>query len=444
MSSITHSVVSAFNLLDPNTRVDETIENNETTETETTVLNSVSDDPPSKQTISNTSTTPNTVHFTDATIETARQRAASRNEQKFWEKTKGNRQKEVLTFVTNEFAESHLQQETHQEIILTAMAILKISNSIEQKQRTQRKFEDALLNNPDLPFIPRSASQFTLAASTPIMGTKKIKERSLRMDLLRNNYNKEISAASQDVGAWKLENLFYSRTNVIISQGLTLAKALTLEFAYNNSQLFGEADHIKELPALIMFDIILTHITPEFKKYLNCHNLGFEVEIQNEIKDQLDFTDGNFDFKRISNLINWSGNEATKIARQKVKTELQNIFDIITFKAWNYIINMQKQTMRLIELKSSFEKNKIMKATRETDKILNKEKAVSQRTLEDLVTNTVDSKFKKFNRKNQKNYQGGARTQTPRPSQTGHSNKRIPRIAVQQSNKPPTEEIEIS
>ena len=47
-----------------------------------------------------------------------------------------------------------------------------MSNNIEQKQRSQQKFEDAIRDDPDLPFIPRSATRFELASSDDILGTQ--------------------------------------------------------------------------------------------------------------------------------------------------------------------------------------------------------------------------------------------------------------------------------
>ena len=122
---------------------------------------------------------------------TAKFKILNRANQKLYEKTKGNRHEEVKKFVTNAFAESHLQQIIKDELVKIAVSQVKINNIIGQNQRVLKKFEDAIIANPDLPFIPNSASNLTLTASESVRAANKFEEISLQVEEAKQIFNKK-------------------------------------------------------------------------------------------------------------------------------------------------------------------------------------------------------------------------------------------------------------
>ena len=262
------------------------------------------------------------------------------------------------------------------------------------------------------------------------MGKDKFKELSLRMDLLQKNYNNEINTAAFTVGNWELEHLFFTRTRMLIKKGITLAKALTLEYAYSHPEM-EETELIKELPNITICDVFLTHITESLDNYLNSHDLGLEVEIQKELKQQFPNITY-FDFRRIGSKMNLASKEIQQ-ARLDIRQTLNEAIENVSVNSWNKVLTLQRQRMRLIELKGCFQKSKITNVTEATEKILRKEQPETQKVIHDLIVNTVDQKLKKKARSHSKKWKGGAKNQTLKPPHQGV--KKTTSTAVQQTKK---------
>ena len=358
---------------------------------------------------------------TNTSSETARKKAFIRHEQKFFEKTRGNRHEETKLFITQKFVASHLQQDIISEIISTSLSVLKMSNNIEQKQRTQQKFEDAIRDDPDLPFIPRSATRFELACSDDILGTQEFIDIRQRVENLTRNFNNEISKAAQQVGSLELINLFHKRTKLIIKMGLTLAHALTIEYAYRtqggqNKRLNGT------LPAIALYHTLCTQRKAKLQTFLHSTNQNLKSMIQEETKENIALGQNeNFNIDLVLQSDFYCTDEGTE-AINDISEVLTMIIDAITFEAWDNVILKHQERMREVEIKSCFQKLKIANATKATEQALKEEKPVSQQVLQDLVDSIIESTLKHKTKQLRKKFRAEPKTKLCSPQKMVRKN----------------------
>ena len=342
---------------------------------------------------------------------TALAKIKDRKEQKIWEKTRGDRKKETELFVKEKLAESHLEKIIKDELLDLAIQILKTNNLLENKQRNLLKFEKAKNINPDLPFIPKSASNFQLNSSDAIKGTKKFDELQQHCKLVTEKYNKEISNLCYQVGLLEKQALVTNRTTTLLKKGLTLSYAMQIHCIHKYQLHTPEKP--KKTAALALLGCILS--SDELLDFVATSEENLRVMIEYNFQN----FHGNLDLKSFQRQMC----ENDKKIIQAVIHELTECLCLVTVHTWKHLILKQDERRRQMEMMVSMEELKVNSATEATEKLLEKEENVSHRVLTDLINTKIEEKLKhekkKIKNQIQKNSLGERKNHPFKAQKTG-------------------------
>ena len=319
--------------------------------------------------------------------------------------------------------ESHLQK-IKEESISLAIQILKISNNIEAKTRTLDKFEKALEIDPNLPFIPNSASNFKLAASESVQGTEEYTQLSNQVEAARQIFNKVISNAAYQVGKWEREALFGKRVELIVEKGLTLSYAVEIQHMGNSPRL-NWPDHPKKCAAAALLQVLTNQYTnKELYKYLHGSNKDHNSVNEKMIKlVENDFKRrGEGEFNAAKMVGAFTPNDDLTII--KVKGKIEDIINIVSYQAWNHIEENQQKRIMECNINSLISEQAIASVTRATNELLLEEKAVSHKVLDELIDSKVNDKLKNKLKDVRKNSLGARKSPARKPSKSGKTENR--------------------
>ena len=288
---------------------------------------------------------------------------------------------------------------------------LKINNLIENKERNLKKFIKAKENNPDLPFIPKSASSFTLNGTDAAKGSKDFELLQLKYSKLTETYNKKISELCFEVGLLEKKALVENRTTSFLKKGLTLSYAMQIFSAHEH----GLKDPVqpKKVAAYTLFGTILGSIKlMEFVK-LSQNDLCKSIEDE---------------FKTYHGLLNLRNLDSTicdndKRVAHEVIRQLTEPLCLVTVNTWKHLLKNQEERRRKLEMLIGIQELKLNSATEATEKLLDEEQKVSHKVLSDLINAKVEEKLKlkkkRMRRQSQKNSLGEGKTQPSKPKKTG-------------------------
>lgn len=310
----------------------------------------------------------------DTSKSTAMIKTRLKVKEKLFEKTKGNRQEEVKSYVKENIAESHLQR-TRNESVELAVQLLKINNQIEQKERTLRKFEDAVATDPDLPFIPNSASKFSLAGTDAVKGLEEFKQLSQHMDNLTQKYKKEISNITYAVGKLELEILFETRTRLLVEKGLSLTYAVDLE-QVDFEQMFSPGNGSttpQKRAAIALYAVLATLTNIDIKKYVKA-----SMEKLKELIEEVFRKKGQCEISIAEIGRNMKREEESYFV--KLTSRVSAIIETISYEAWNHTIKKQQERIRNSNVIGMFEAMAVTSVTAATEQLLENEKSVSYHT----------------------------------------------------------------
>ena len=274
----------------------------------------------------------------DSSHATALLKAKNRKEQKMWEKTRGDRKRETENFVKEKFAESHLEQILKEGLLELALTNLKVDNLIENKNRNLLKFEKAKQNNPDLPFIPKSASNFELNGTEAVKGTDEFDLLQQQCKKITEKFNKDVSDLCYQVGLLEKKVLIENRVKNFLTKGLTLSFAMLI-FRTHEKGLQTPSE-TKKIAAYALFGSILGS-----EKLMNFVSFSKE-QICKLLEDEFKTYNGFLNLRSLS--LGMCAND--QLVVQEVIKHLTEPLCIVTVDAWEYLMKNQEERRRKMEV----------------------------------------------------------------------------------------------
>ena len=342
---------------------------------------------------------------------TALQKTRDRAEQKMYEKTRGNRQEDAKKYLMEIFSESHLDKIIQEELLDLAIKNIKCNNLIENQRRNLSKFLKAKDSNPDLPFIPRSASSFTLNGTEAIRESAEFGMLQEHCKKATEDYNKKISELCFSVGLLEEKALVQNRTRNLLQKGLTLAYAFQITRIHEDNMPTPKEP--KKTAAYALLKTISEN--EELSKMVSSDKKSLVKDIEEAFKTY----HGTLNLEYMDRTMCNDDRTLTLDVSQHLSVALQTV----TVDTWNHLLQLQEERKKKLEIFAGMQELKINQATEATDEILQGEQNVSHKVLTDLINEAVEKKLqiekKKLQKKMQKNSKGGKKNQLPEAQKPG-------------------------